>query len=78
MVKSIALNANHRDSKILKGIILEKLGRYEESKSVREEAEFLPETNWRERRTFTITGLLNYATASSENSIVSKQKTDSK
>ena len=46
--RSIALNANHRDSKILKSIILEKLGRYEESKSVREEAEFLPETNWSE------------------------------
>jgi len=46
--QAIALNENHRDALMLKSIILEKLGRYEEAASIKEDAEFLPETNWSE------------------------------
>jgi len=46
--QAIALNPNHRDALLLKGLILEKLGHYEEAALAREDAEFLPETNWSE------------------------------
>ncbi len=46
--QALALNSNHRDALMLKSLILEKLGRYEEAASVKEDAEFLPETNWSE------------------------------
>ncbi len=46
--QALALNSNHRDALMLKSLILEKLGRYEEAAAIREGAEFLPETNWSE------------------------------
>jgi tetratricopeptide (TPR) repeat protein len=46
--QALALNSNHRDALLLKGLILEKLGRYEEATTAKEDAEFLPETNWSE------------------------------
>ncbi len=46
--QAIALNANHRDALMLKSLILEKLGLHEESIEIKEDAEFLPETNWSE------------------------------
>lgn len=38
-----------RDSLLLKGLILQALGRETEAKAAREQAEFLPEGNWSER-----------------------------
>lgn len=46
--QALALNSNHRDALMLKSLILEKLGRYEEAAAAQEDAEFLPETNWSE------------------------------
>jgi len=46
--KAIELNPNHRDALMLKSLIVEKVGRYEEASAVREAAEFLPATNWSE------------------------------
>ncbi len=46
--QALALNSNHRDALMLKSLILEKLGRYEEAAAIKEDAEFLPETNWSE------------------------------
>ena len=46
--QALALNSNHRDALMLKSLILEKLDHYEEAASIKEDAEFLPETNWSE------------------------------
>lgn len=46
--QALSLNSNHMDALMLKSLILEKLGRYEEAALAKEEAEFLPETNWSE------------------------------
>ena len=46
--QALALNPNHRDALMLKGLILEQLGRHDEASAAKEEAEFLPETNWSE------------------------------
>ena len=46
--QALALNSNHRDALLLKSQILEELGRYEEAASLKEDAEFLPDTNWSE------------------------------
>jgi tetratricopeptide (TPR) repeat protein len=46
--QAVALNPNHRDALLLKSNILEELGRYEEAALLKEDAEFLPETNWTE------------------------------
>ena len=46
--QALELNSNHRDALMLKSLILEKLGRYEEAASAKEDAGFLPETNWSE------------------------------
>jgi tetratricopeptide (TPR) repeat protein len=46
--QALALNSNHRDALMLKSLILEKLGHHEEAASIKEDAEFLPETNWSE------------------------------
>ena len=46
--QALEFNPNHRDALMLKSLILEKLGRHEEATSAKEEAEFLPETNWSE------------------------------
>ena len=46
--QALELNPYHRDALMLKSLILEKLGRYEEAASTKEDAEFLPETNWSE------------------------------
>ncbi len=46
--QAIALNPNHKDAVLLKSLILQKLGRIEEAALLKEEAEFLPETNWSE------------------------------
>lgn len=46
--QALELNPEHRDALMLKSLILEKLGLYEEAASTKEDAEFLPETNWSE------------------------------
>jgi len=46
--QAIELNSNHRDALLLKSLVLEKLGRNEEAAAIKEDAEFLPETNWSE------------------------------
>jgi len=46
--KAIALNPNHKDAVLLKSEILKALGRIEEAAALKEEAAFLPETNWSE------------------------------
>ena len=46
--QAIELNPNHKDAVLLKSLILQKLGRMEEAALLKEEAEFLPETNWSE------------------------------
>ena len=46
--QAIELNPNHKDAVMLKSLILQKLGRIEEAALLKEEAEFLPETNWSE------------------------------
>lgn len=46
--QALEFNSNHRDALMLKSLILEKLGRHEEATSTKEDAEFLPETNWSE------------------------------
>jgi len=46
--KAIALNPNHKDAVLLKSLILEQMGRIEEATLLKEEAEFMPETNWSE------------------------------
>jgi tetratricopeptide (TPR) repeat protein len=46
--QALALNPNHRDALLLKSQILEELGRHEEAASIKEDAEFLPDTNWSE------------------------------
>ncbi len=46
--QALALNSNHRDALLLKSHILEELGRHEEAAALKEDAEFLPETNWSE------------------------------
>jgi len=46
---ALALDATARNTLLLKGTILEALGRGDEARAVREAAEFLPEGNWSER-----------------------------
>jgi len=46
--KAIALNPNHKDAVLLKSEIFKALGRIEEAAALKEEAAFLPETNWSE------------------------------
>jgi len=48
---SLRLRPLARDSMLLKAEFLDRLGRKEDARSVREEAEFLPEGNWSERAT---------------------------
>jgi tetratricopeptide (TPR) repeat protein len=47
--RSLELRASARGSLLLKGEILAALGRHEEARRVRQDAEFLPEENWSER-----------------------------
>lgn len=47
--KGLALENNNRNSLLLKSTILDKLGKTQEAKALREHAEFLPEGNWSER-----------------------------
>ena len=47
--QSLSLHPSHRDSMLLKSMILEQLGQKEEAAALKEEAEFLPEGNWSER-----------------------------
>lgn len=44
--EGLALDPNSRDSLLLKGEILIKLGQHETAKAIIEEAEFLPESSW--------------------------------
>jgi len=46
--KAITLNPNHKDALLLKSEIFKVLGRVEEAAALKEEAAFLPETNWSE------------------------------
>lgn len=46
--KSLALSSNHRDSMVLKSMILEQLGQHEEAAEIKAMAEFLPQGNWSE------------------------------
>ena len=46
--KAIALNPSHKDAVLLQSLILEQMGRIEEAALLKEEAEFMPETNWSE------------------------------
>ena len=46
--QALALNPNHKEASLLKSHILAALGRHEEAALLKEEAEFLPETNWTE------------------------------
>lgn len=45
----LELNADNRNSLMLKSTILQSLGREAEAKSISDHAEFLPESNWTER-----------------------------
>ncbi|MBN4080228.1 tetratricopeptide repeat protein [Beggiatoa alba] len=47
--KGLVLEKNNRNSLLLKSTILEKLGKRDEARTIREYAEFLPEGNWSER-----------------------------
>ena len=47
--ESLRLRPEDRNSLLLKGEILETLGRHPEARTVREEAEFLPDGNWSEQ-----------------------------
>ena len=46
--QALELNPDHRDAVMLKSLILENLGRHEEAETLKEDAAFLPETNWSE------------------------------
>jgi len=47
--QALALNPEHREAMLLKSNILEELGRHEEAALLKEDAEFVSETNWTER-----------------------------
>ncbi len=47
--KGLRLQANNRNTLLLKSTILEKMGKLKEAQTIRENAEFLPEGNWSER-----------------------------
>lgn len=53
----LKLNADNRNSLLLKSTILQSLGRNEEAKIIADHAEFLPEANWSERSA--VGGVLN-------------------
>lgn len=46
--QALTLNPDHKDAVLLKSNILEALGHHEEAARLKEDAEFLPETNWTE------------------------------
>lgn len=46
--QAVTLNPNHKDALLLKSHILKELGFHEEASLLKEDAEFLPETNWSE------------------------------
>jgi Flp pilus assembly protein TadD len=47
--EAVRLAPEDRNALLLKSKILESLGRHEEARHIREEAEFLPAGNWSER-----------------------------
>jgi len=47
--KGLVLQGNNRNSLLLKSTILDKLGKIEQAKRVRDHAEFLPDGNWSEQ-----------------------------
>jgi tetratricopeptide (TPR) repeat protein len=47
--EGLALNADNRNSLLLKSTILEALDRKTEAREIADQAEFLPESNWSER-----------------------------